>query len=269
MPKKTETEAPSEALDIGGLVEQATADYRNAVDRHARGEPVDPNELRQILIVTGKGLAAFKADVDRLKSRYAAARDLKAAAELQGEITAATKVLAAAEAENTAETIRHREVGNKIDEKRTQAQAAFDSLAQRQAQLRTAAGQILSKTADATIAAETKRQQAEVQQATQDAMLRHHPEPRSAVVDKNASPKKQALAEREFAWAQRAHAVEQSALQRRDAAAEKMRAVARGPCCPWKEWPGKLETYRGPRPGKCLLGPWSRARALLREARNG
>ena len=225
MAKRTESEIPSEALDIDNLAEQAKADYRRLVDEQARGLRIDADELRQVLIVAGKGLATFKADVDRLFDRYAAAEDLARADAMQSEITAATEDLAAIEAEDAAETARHRKVVTDIGERFSSARAKMESLAGDQARLRNAASEALQKTADPAIAAETRRLQSEMRQATQDAIVRHHPEPKPLVEDKNASPQKQALAEREFAWAERQHAVGEAAENRRGAAAEQMRTV--------------------------------------------
>ena len=167
-----ETKPPPDPLNLDALAQDALAAYRGLVDRQARGEPIDQAQLREILTLTGKGLDTFKADSDQLRKRYLAAEALAAAEAREPEVSQALQVLADAEAERDAFYKEYAARRIVLDNQCFQAGENHGRLDGELRRAKAAAADLLVRTADPAIAAETKALQGGVRQDVRDALVR-------------------------------------------------------------------------------------------------
>jgi hypothetical protein len=183
-----ETKPPPEPLDLTALAQDATAAYRGLVDRQARGDPIDQAHLREVLTLAGKGLDTFKADSDLLHNRYCAAEALAAAEALGSEVSQARQLLADAEAERDA---FYKEFAARKIVLNNQCFQAGENHGRLDGELRRAkatAADVLVKTADPAIAAQTKALQGEARRGIRDALVRKRREPLPELAEGSKGP---------------------------------------------------------------------------------
>jgi chromosome segregation ATPase len=78
------------AVDLNALVDEARAEYRNAVIQFAKGEAEPtPKRLRELCVAHGRSLEDFQADVQVLMERLAAAETGREAEDLTPKIQSA------------------------------------------------------------------------------------------------------------------------------------------------------------------------------------
>ena len=137
------------AIDLDSMTATALADYRESVKAVASGGQIpDQKALLQTLVLAGKSLADFQADVKSLRERFAAVEQMRQADAMQAEIQAALSRCEQAEAELKAALEERKRVVDAAAAKSRKCQQTAADLQSRQLDLRSQADQALAKTAD-------------------------------------------------------------------------------------------------------------------------